>query len=172
LWLSTHRFPLSIVPSYLSIFFPTPLRPSRTTDAVRKRIAGFVDPAGSLRIWVTKESLADIDIRQLLKHLIRFPEFKFTLAGLNIDPDTVAQIKILLNDKSEKWTNYLRRNVITQVRLRKESPRYNEPLHFVIKELYTEAWMRKAGARYHLKWLSDVGLDGIGWERSFGIDYS
>jgi hypothetical protein len=172
LWLSTHRFPLSVVPSYIQVFFPTPLQPSRTTDVVRKRIAGYADPVGSLRIWVTKESLIDIDIRQLLRHLIRFPVFTFTLAPLNVDPGIVAQIELLLNNKSKKWTNMLSRNAITQVRLRKESPRYNKPLHVVVKELYAEDWMRKVGMRYHGAWLAGVGMSGIGWSVSFGVDYS
>ena len=131
-----------------------------------------MDEKGSLRTWVTKESLTDVDIRQLFKHLIRFPGFAFMLAPLNVDPNTVAQIELLLHNTNPSWKSMIRRNVVTQVRLMKESPRYNKPLHFVIKELYTEDWMRKVGAGDYGNWLAGVGLGGIGWSVSFGVDYS
>jgi hypothetical protein len=177
LWLSTHRFPLYVVNDYLKTFFPAPLRLSQTTYEVQKRIASYIDPSGTLGVFVNKDCLLDTDIRSLLKHRLQFPAFKLELFSPHPDiakPETVAKISALIHNENAKWKKYLKRNIITQVCLRQENSRVEEEVHVVIREEHAPTWMknttwpRRVGEGY----LESLGLDAVGWRVGFGVDYS
>jgi hypothetical protein len=177
LWLSSHRFPLYVLNDYIKAFFPAPLRLNQTTEDVKKRIASYIDPKGKLEIRVNRHDLIDMDIRPLFKFQARFPAYK--LAPSNATPNLVSEdimdsLGTLIRNNTPLWTRYIRGNLITQVRIRADSARNENELHIVIKEQCAPQWMKR---NVHPRvvpdgYLASLGLDGVSWEVTFGVDYS
>ncbi|KAF1834066.1 hypothetical protein BDW02DRAFT_569464 [Decorospora gaudefroyi] len=179
LWLSTNRFPLYVLDGYFKAFFPAPLRASQTAAEVRTRIATYYNPAGNLRLWINKVSLADIDVLQLLKFSNRFPAYKFTVkAGLPvITPKTVASITALVENKNSTWIKHIKQHIITQVRIKINDPNDDDRLHVVIKESHAPKWAKSYLGLGHTRrrakyWGASVGLGDAGWYLTVGVDYS
>jgi hypothetical protein len=165
------------VKGYLKAFFPAPLRLSQITEEVKKRIGSYIDPKGNLRILVNRHGLIDIDIRPLLKFEARFPEYIFSLHNQHpnlTSEDTMDSLATLINNNTPLWTRYIRGNLTTQVRIRADSARNHNELHIVIKEQCAPLWMKR---NVHPRvvpdgYLESLGLDGVSWEVTFGVDYS
>jgi hypothetical protein len=174
LWLSTHRFPLFVLDGYFKAFFPAPLPKSANAD-LRKRVEKYHDPAGTLRLWISDETMLNADIIKLLKFKIRFPAY--TITPTFSQPDMIADLAFLttiINCTNPRWIKWIQSNTIQQVRVghcRKEGCR------FVVKEKYASLWMK---APFHFyshdvnPFLKSLGLltEGIEPRVSFGVDYS
>jgi hypothetical protein len=125
---------------------------------------------------VNRHGLIDTDIRPLLKFQARFPEYE--LAPLNSTPslvneETMASLTILMKNATPLWTKYLRGNITTQVRIRADSARNENELHIVIKEHFAPQLIkRNVNPRVIPEgYLASLGLDGLSWDVSFGVDY-
>jgi hypothetical protein len=173
LWLSTHLFPLFVLDGYLGAFFPAPL-PKSANEDLRKRVEKYHDPAGTLRLWVTAETMKNADILKLLKFKLRFPAYTITPTSYNsqVSADHASLTTILTNTKPT-WIKWIRTNAIKQVRVRiNGTDRY----HIVVKEKYAPPWMRIApnNRPYRYGLLESLGLNpaNLGMDVSFGVDYS
>lgn len=102
---------------YITAFFPSPFGASQASEEVRERIKSYCDPAGSLRLWVNRDSLTSIDIQKLLRFRLRFPDYAITPtpAYAWIPEKAIDTLSVLLNNKSPKWIKWLKQHVITQV---------------------------------------------------------
>ncbi|KAH7382579.1 hypothetical protein DE146DRAFT_232264 [Phaeosphaeria sp. MPI-PUGE-AT-0046c] len=174
-WLSTHNIPLFALPKYLKAFFP--IIKSRTSPQVRKRLESQFSPSGSLRLWLRKSELVDVDIISILRHAARFPETTLIVAGslFSIPPDKVASIQALVSNKTDEWINSVGKNKITQVRVIAKD-RQDQWLHIVVKERFALEWMKPALMKEvdSPEYLESLGLRDMAetWRITFGVEYS
>ncbi|KAF1960564.1 hypothetical protein CC80DRAFT_404029, partial [Byssothecium circinans] len=158
LWLNQVRVPLCALDSFLTLFMTT----------IPKRKTGF-DKNGSLRIWLRRTELNDRNIIRLLKHRVRFPDFDIRF---EYPPDLptarVDGLRALLDNSHPRWIGWVKRNIISSVRLRLAS------IVIVVKERHAPAWMKKtSGMVIPLAYLPTLGLENASpWRITFGVDYS
>ncbi|KAL6703861.1 hypothetical protein ACN47E_008995 [Coniothyrium glycines] len=173
LWLSTHRFPLFAVPGYLKAFYPVP-RPALPA-ALRRRMASYTGPAGTLRLYVTRAGLGDVDVLRLLKHKARFPACELRLVGgLGVDAATLAAVQRIVGNENAKWKKWIKGSVVRQVRLRGEAGLLGEDtVRIVVRQEEAEPWMKDSLRRpVPEEFAKGLGLEGVGWKVEFGVDYS
>jgi hypothetical protein len=178
LWLSTHRFPLSVLDGYFRAFFPAPLRSSKNEE-LRKRIEKYHDPAGTLRLWISKDTVKAADILKLLKFKLRFPAYTFTPISSHpqVDEDT-ASLSKLLNNKTPKWNQWIKSNAIKQVRIGVHKGYFlRVSCYIVVKEPWAAPWMKSpyygsVQARDDFVGSLGLGSEYLGGEVRFGVDYS
>ncbi|KAG9192127.1 hypothetical protein G6011_10861 [Alternaria panax] len=179
LWLSTHRFPLFALEGYFKAFFPIIRWTSQMDEKSRKRIENYHDPAGTLRVWVKKDCIRDIDVLPLLKFRLRFPAYTmdFISAQLEIKAPLIKFLTTLINNNSFTWVKYIKQQSITQVVLYAEfyaGRPLRTALHVVIKERQMSEWVEPGG---HFKPLHCMELKrnlGVAnWDCNihFGVNY-
>lgn len=174
LWLTTHRFPLHVLNSYFKVFFPPPLRASQASDQARKRIESYNNPAGTLRLYINKDSFSNVDIMPVLKFRVRFPQY--TIVPVSADPyvgsGLLLYLRFLINNTNPIWIRNVERHLITQVRLQ---PRNLQLLRIVVKESYVSGLaspLYPFGHHGKEEYAASLGLDGRTRVFRTGIDYS
>jgi hypothetical protein len=173
--LSTNKIPLCALDGYLKAFFPRPN--PRASPEAQKRIQTQCNSSGSLRIWVRKDELDDVDITRLAKHATKFPEYTITFHSAPDVPATrLSAFQALVTNKNALWKKWIKANTISQLRLRMcDMP--NQRIRVVIKEEQAPLWM-KLGSSAHLspfpEFLEKLGLADVHkeWGIGFGVDYS
>ncbi|EDU44165.1 hypothetical protein PtrSN002B_003802 [Pyrenophora tritici-repentis] len=178
LWLSTHRFPLFVLDDYLKVFFPTPLRASQASDEVRKRIKSYYNPAGTLRLNLDHSSKEEMDIHKLLLFQLRFPDYTLTptaWSGLSGPPNAaMLVVSAVLNNKTPKWILWLKRRVITQVRLGvNHMTMYIWHVRITVKASHFPGWKQSCYGvvKDHDEFIEGLGLGGLGCDVRLGVVY-
>ncbi|KAF1942128.1 hypothetical protein EJ02DRAFT_454492 [Clathrospora elynae] len=169
---------LPILAGFSQAFYPTP--PTITPEKLRKRMISYHDPAGTLRLYITKDSLADTDMLRLLKFKIRFPNYTITPISshpLNVPDDTITTLSTLINHSNPTWLRWIKRNVVKQVRIGC-APVWSatEQVRVVVKERYAPRWMKlfspEPSPHRSLVEVLGLGEEVLGWKVNFGVDYS
>ncbi|KAE8871091.1 hypothetical protein PTNB73_02550 [Pyrenophora teres f. teres] len=176
LWLSTHCFPLYVMDDYLKVFFPPPLRASQASEEVRKRIEGYYNPTGTLRLNINHNSLEDVDVQKLLWFQLRFPGYTITPTAscAEIPQNAVGIVSAVLNNKNPKWIKWLKRHVITQVRLRLNAVvRNRDSVRITMKSSHFPGWKSFCGnvVNDHDNFIDSLGLKDVGCLIHFGVEY-
>jgi hypothetical protein len=176
IWLSTNQIPLFAIPTYLKTFYPHP-NPKASIEAHRRLATQFC-PSGSLRVWIRFNELENMNMLALIKHCIRFPEFKITLHALHtINPASLASLLSLINNKNERWVQGIRTNKISQVRsFVNRTTSIRPEIRVVAKERFAPKWMKAIGVQQRPPWRFEESL-GLGelakeWKIDYGVDYS
>jgi hypothetical protein len=168
-WLSTHKIPLRVLTAYLKAFFPCP--DPRASLEAQKRLASQTSTAGSLRVWIRKSELANVDITRLIRHAVRLPGCRITMHALPDVPTLVLDcLQVLVTNKTNRWISGIRNYKITQVRL------VNLVVRIVVAERCAPRWMRPllptiSAPDGYTQGLGLVELEK-GWTIHYGVDYS
>ncbi|KAH3915392.1 hypothetical protein HBH56_073570 [Parastagonospora nodorum] len=178
-WLSTHKIPLFALDGYLKAFYPR--TGPGASDEVKKRLESTYSRSGLLRVWVRKPDLdlPCVDILQLIKHTLRFPDFSITVsAAIDVPPETLSAIQAVLSNKAARWVSGIKGNKVSQLRLRWSYRGPNPCLEVtvVVKDEYAPRWMR---APNDANWKSSDYAEALGLGRAtdrvdfaFRVDYS
>jgi hypothetical protein len=145
MWLSTHKMPLFALDGYLKVFYP---RPSAIASLeTMNRHESTYSRSGSLRVWVRKTDLdlPSVDILQVIKHKLRFPDFSFTVsAAVDVPSETTLAIQDIITNKKARWVRGIKGKKVSQLRLR-WSHRYRHQCleaTIVVKDECAPRWMR------------------------------
>ncbi|KAH7063978.1 hypothetical protein BKA63DRAFT_428200, partial [Paraphoma chrysanthemicola] len=176
-WLATHKIPLCALDGYLKTFYPA-VDPRISPEAQRRLETQF-SPNASLRLWIRRGELGDVDIIRLLKHMTRFPNFKVTCQAFpDVDTVTLGSIQALIDNKNSSWISWIKNTTISQVRLLMRGfSDAGRPVRVVIKERYAPQWMKPTlNADTHVPpgYVDNLGLGEVAkqWRIAFGVDYS
>ncbi|KAG9385594.1 hypothetical protein A1F94_002344 [Pyrenophora tritici-repentis] len=170
--------PLFVLDDYLKVFFPTPLRASQASDEVRKRIKSYYNPAGTLRLNLDHSSKEEMDIHKLLLFQLRFPDYTLTptaWSGLSGPPNAaMLVVSAVLNNKTPKWILWLKRRVITQVRLGvNHMTMYIWHVRITVKASHFPGWKQSCYGvvKDHDEFIEGLGLGGLGCDVRLGVVY-
>ncbi|KAF2824257.1 hypothetical protein CC86DRAFT_354162 [Ophiobolus disseminans] len=179
-WLCAHKIPLCAIDGYLKVFFPRP--DPRASPEARKRFQTQFHPSGSLRVWVRKSEMSNVDITKVMKHVSRFPNYSFFFASyVDIRPSLLAAVEALVKNKNPTWTKWIKNNTISQIRLMIGGPAGNTLpyIRVVIKERHAPQWMRALPPTgvppvNTAPFAEKLGLSEVQkvWSIVFGVDYS
>lgn len=173
-WLSTHKIPLSLLPTYLKAFYPPP-KPN-TSPSLQQKLDSQSRPNGSLRLLIRESEIPDIDIIPIIRHAARFPSFSLTCLGMpGVDAALLASIQGVLDNKTEAWTRDVREKRVTQLRLMANG-RSRARMRIVVKERWAEEWMKEGITKDDLagEYVRSRGLEGTAefWRVAFGVEYT
>ncbi len=148
-----------------------------TPKTDRKRVDGYCDPSGQLRVQIDKRDSWDegTDILRLLKCKSQRPTYHFNFVSatwseayiLNLD-----SLSVLLNNNNFKWMKWIKGRALSQVRVIRD----RGCIKLVLKDRYAAGWMRPMLADQRSVpdgFLKSLDLNDLpGWKISFGVDYS
>lgn len=156
--------------------------PKRVPTAIRERVAIHSDSKGRLEIIMPpgpdKVDGIDgtIDLLPLLKHHLRFPEMRIQLSRAPAEgPAGTLALEALLENQAELWLTWLKKRVITQVRITDLSNNHHNvrvAMKIVLKEQYAPMWMKStlhATERVPAGYLDSLGLGN--YIVRFGVAY-
>lgn len=163
LWLPEFSVPVTLIASFIKIFYPLPLRPSKPLST-RRRIAKYLNTEGLIKVSARLLRLTDTEILPLIKLKHRFPDMQVMLRrrfqGHSLSPNRRYDLRDMLQNDNEKWMRWIKRGVITQIRLVNHATVFK----IVVKSQYAPVWMRKARLeRTDVPWefQQDLGLSGM-----------
>jgi hypothetical protein len=142
MWLSTHRLPLSLTDAYFKAFFPA------WTSRALARFKTHPNSIVAFRIWVRKGDMGTIfntrDATRLLRHKARFPNCTITCQGnpLIIKDALLQNVERILNHSNPTWLKWVNKGRISQIRLGLDTDDTTVKLILVLKERFTEPWMK------------------------------
>lgn len=145
MWLSTHKIPLFALEGYLKVFYPRAA--ASTSPETKNLIESTYSRSGSIRVWVRKTDLdlPCVDILQVIKHKLHFPNFSFMVsAAVDVPSETMFAIQAIIANKGARWVRGIKGNKVSQLRLR-WSHRYQHPcldVTIVVKDECAPRWMR------------------------------
>lgn len=182
MWLSTHKIPLSLVTTYLKVFFPIrlPKIPSFKPLALN---------APNLRVFIRRDDMDSDhldDVTRLLKHKARFPASVITCHSLPYyDGKVLRALERVINHSNVAWLQALSKGKFSQVRLgihtttsTWDGHKSQVAVDIVVKERFAEPWMKptlKAPPAGDLdRFLERIGFapDSIAWRVKVNVDYS
>jgi len=176
MWLSTHRIPFIFTDSYFKAFFV-----ARAPKVTRSNIFGL--KIFSLRIWVRKDDLGTVwngcEVTRLFKHKARFPSCAIECQSLPeiVAEGTLRQLERLINHDARVWREAITASKFSRVRLCLQDDKQTPVMHIVVKERFSEPWMKVISKRPSpdgmAKFLKQFGLEtDARWEARVSVDYS
>jgi hypothetical protein len=154
--------------------------PSRIPETLARFIPNNVT-ASSLRIWVRKGELVSFrhaaDMTRLFKYKARFPDCKVTCQGLpDVNVQVLRIVERAINHDDPTWRKWVSRSRISQVRFQSGRDEKEVYLTAVVKERFTEPWMKVLTTNPPAEALEQFrrrfGLHDKPWKVSFSVDYS
>lgn len=138
MWLNTHKIPLELITSYLSIFYPVRLQKVM-------QFKPFTLSTPTLRLLLRRDDMSFShrhDLSRVFKHKALFPSSVITFHSLLSDLDGVLQyFDRFINNSNSTWMQWVSKGRISQVRL--GTRHCGRPgADIVVKEKFSEPWMK------------------------------